>query len=114
MKKLLLALLILAPAISPAETGPNPADYTVAVHVQSSRSDCTRGGCTQRLTAVIEGKKYRLEAYSQFAFKLLRTGDYKAKIVKDSKPVPYEYSRDYEFLFSDGRTRKYSVVGETE
>jgi hypothetical protein len=51
---------------------------------------------------------------------LLRIGDYKAKLLPEEQrdgDIPlgsYEYRRRYEFLFPDGRTRKYTVVGESE
>jgi hypothetical protein len=45
---------------------------------------------------------------------LLRVGDYKAKVEKDNTQRTYEYERVYEFLFADGSTRRYWVVGEDE
>jgi len=63
------------------------------------------------LTVSINGKKYELEAAGGSR---LRLGDYKAKVEKDNSPRPYEYDRAYEFLFADGSTRKYWVVGEEE
>ena len=118
MTKILLAILALVPALASAQKPTlSPADYTVSVHVQASRlMDGCKGspaGCfpVQRLTVLIEGKKYELEAYGP---SLLRLGDYKAKIVKDETKRSYEYERVYEFLFADGTTRKYSVVGEVE
>jgi len=41
-------------------------------------------------------------------------GDYKAKVEKDNTQRTYEYERIYEFLFGDGSTRRYWVVGEEE
>lgn len=46
--------------------------------------------------------------------KLLRVGDYKARIAKDDTASAYEYLRDYELLFADGKTRLYNVVSESE
>ena len=106
---------------------PKPADYTITVHVQSSRvfNMChdILGHPTcdtkQHLSVVIEGKKYELDSNGYFDV-LLRTGDYKAKLLPDEQrdgDIPlgeYEYRRKYEFLFPDGKTRKYTVVGETE
>jgi hypothetical protein len=122
MKIALYAILLLTPALAlAAKETPNPADYTVAVHVQSSRlvlscGDVTNGNsiCTwyQRLTVIIDGKKVEIE--SGAVKNLLRVGDYKAKIAKDETQHAYEYSRTYEFLFPDGQTRQYFVVGETE
>jgi len=112
MKKLLIALLILVPFVCRADTGVKAEDYTITVHVQSSR--LSKG--TQRVKALVDGKKLTLEAappsiVSVFVF---RVGDYKARIVKDDTPRPYDYMRTYEFLLPDGKTRKFWVVGESE
>jgi hypothetical protein len=122
MKKALFAILFLIPTMVCAEKAkPNPSDYTVAVHVQSSRlvlfcGDVTGGSsvCSweQHLSVIIDGKKFEIQP--QVAKNLLRVGDYKAKIVKDETPNAYEYFRVYELLFPDGQTRQYSVVGEME
>jgi hypothetical protein len=118
MKNILLAVLLLVPALAWAQKpAPKPADYAITVHVQASRVvDSCEGNpavCnpTQRLTAVIDGKKYELEGGRGT---VLRIGDYKAKIDKDEAKHAYEYQRTYEFLFEDGTTRKYSVVSELE
>jgi len=65
----------------------------------------------QHLTVLIDGKKYQLDTSSG---SLLRVGDYKAKVEKDNTQRTYEYERVYEFLFADGSTRRYWVVGEDE
>lgn len=52
----------------------------------------------------------------------LRTGDYKARMIVGKQPVTdnplpaYEtyYTNTYELQFPDGKTRTYSVVGESE
>ena len=114
MKKILIAILLIAPALSWADKPkPNPVDYTVAVHVQSSRLLQFCGdGMRQDLSVAIDGRKHELQAW--FKGELLRVGDYKAKITLDETKHSYEYSRTYEFLFPDGQTRLYYVVGETE
>lgn len=128
MKKILLAVLLLAPALCRAQS-PKPADYPIAVHVQSSQlatvchdafadTDC---GFSQHLAVVIDGKKYILNS-KDFRNAMLNLGDYKAKklVARERFPIPtadYETSYatlTYEFLLPDGKTRKYSVVGESE
>jgi hypothetical protein len=118
MRKLIFVLLLLTPTLAlAAKPTPNPAEYTVAVHVCSSL--LTRGVATfgfpdvpvQHLVAVIDAKTYELDAVPDHT-ELLRVGDYKAKIVQDGKPQDYEYRRIYEFLFPDGKTRQFLVVGE--
>ena len=122
MKNFLIALLVLTPSLAVAQKAEaGSTDYTIAVHVQSSRlvnecgSDTKGSSCdwSQRLTVMIDGKKYELEE-QRSRVDLLRVGDYKAKIVKDETTRAYEYWRIYELQFADGKTRKYTVVGETE
>jgi hypothetical protein len=120
MKIVLFAIFLLAPVLALADK-PNPADYTIAVHVQSSRlvnmcmSDAKGSTCgwAPRLTVLIDGKKVELQDQN-FRLDVILPGDYKAKIVKENTSHSYEYSRTYEFLFPDGTTRKYIVVGESE
>jgi hypothetical protein len=123
VKKALFAILLFVPVMALAEKQPaNPADYTIAVHVQSSRlvdfcSDVTNGVSVcyweQVLSVVIDGNKYELQS-ARTAMNVLRLGDYKAKIAKDENKHAYEYGRTYEFLFPDGQTRQYFVVGESQ
>ena len=124
MKKALFAILFMASVLAWAK--PKPTDYTLTVHVQSSRlvlaCDQGLGGtfCGRRLylNVAIDGKKYELDGGGDDY--LLRLGDYKAKLLpddssdSDNPPPAYEYRRKYEFLFPDGRIRKFSVVGESE
>lgn len=129
MKKILIALFLMMPLMAWAEK-PNPADYTLNVHVQSSRLvlDCgvINGGSVcgwdQYLTVLINGRKYELEGPTTSKkihllpnpAVVLHTGDYKAKVLKASNDKTYEYSMSYEFLFPDGDTRTYIVVAESE
>lgn len=114
MKKVLIVILLMAPMLACAEKKPaaNPADYTITVHVQSSQIDLLEIPARQFLDVVIEGKKYELEAWP--VSDVLPVGDYKARIFKEKIAPNHEYSREYEFLFADGTTRKYAVVGELE
>jgi hypothetical protein len=117
MKKIVLATLLMVPALVLAAT-PNPADYTVQVHVQSCRliNECisdgkgSNCGYAQHLTATIGAKKYELERLVDT--NMLRTGDYKAKLVVNQKPRAEEYTQIYEFLFSDKKTGRFIVVGQ--
>jgi hypothetical protein len=118
MRRAFIAGLFLAASLAWAEKpAPNPADYTIAVHVQRSRlvSQCVSGTClmVEHVDVVIDGKKFELseETYRQ---DLLRVGDYKAKIFKDETTRAYEYQRTYEFLLPDGKTREYLVTTEEE
>ena len=92
---------------------PNPAEYTINVHVSSSRMVLeTSLLFSQELDVVIEGKRYELLAANANA--LLALGDYKAKLVKDEHRTAYESFQVYEFLFPDKKIRKFTVVGVTE
>ena len=109
MKKIALAALLLS-AFVWAGTPPKPADYTINVHVSKSYFG-THG--EQRADAVIDGKKYELVAGPDYPM-LLALGDYKAKLVKDEHRGTYGFRQEYEFVFSDQRTKKFRVVGQTE
>lgn len=127
MKKVGIAILLLISALAWGK--PNPANYTVAVHVQSSQlvTACddwvTKAICglKQHLQVVIDGKKFELNSNGN-SETLLRTGDYKARLLVDDQestdtpPPAYEIriTTTYELLFPDGKTRKYRVVGESE
>jgi hypothetical protein len=124
MKKLLFAILFLSSTLAWGKT--KPEEYTVTVHVQSSglvslcneRSD-TLCGLRQHLNVIIDGKKYEMIS-GDFPEVALVTGAYKAKLIpddstsSDNPPKSYEYHQKYEFLFPDGKTRKYLVVGASE
>jgi hypothetical protein len=115
MKKILIAMLFMLPALARAEQkpAPAPADYNITVHVQSSQVKVPPGlQPMQYLKVVIDGKKYLLVAWP--ADDVLPVGNYKARIIKDRIAPDHEYSREYELKFADGTTRKYSVVGEFE
>jgi len=112
VNKLALAVLLFLPALAWAGTVPNPADYTINVHVSSAR---VRQNAVLTLKVVIDGKKYELES-SNYPSSLLAPGDYKAKLVpvKVKDPHPYDIRKTYEFLFPDNTTRKYTLVGLSE
>ena len=127
MKSVLLALLLLSPGLAMGKV--TASDYSVPVHVRSSRlvtichdvlghAFC---GTKQSLEVAIDGKKYELLSKDD-ADGALRTGDYKARVLVDDSqaaadPVPayiISYTNAYEFLFPDGRKQKFSVIGESE
>jgi hypothetical protein len=125
VKKSLLVLILLLPSFALAEkSAPNPGDYTVAVHVQTSSvavdcSNVTNGDSVcfwnQHLKVTIDGKEYELVGNrAKKTLYVLRSGDYKAKILKEDTSRNYEYERSYEFLFADGTTGDFQVMGESE
>jgi len=112
MKKTAFVLLLMFSALSWAGTGPNPADYAINVHVSSARVN-SRGFI--RLKVVMDGKKYELEGLD-LEKSLLVPGDYKAKSLplKVKDVHTYDVYGTYEFLFADGKTRRYGLVGIVE
>jgi len=114
MKKIALAVLLSVSAFAWAGSSPNPAEYSVNVHVSRSRmvNDGRSIAYVQKLNVVIDGKKYELESGGPNT--LLAVGDYKAKLVRDEHHGTYDSFQVYEFLFPDQKTRKFTVVGQTE
>jgi hypothetical protein len=109
LKPTTLAILVLLSAFALAGANPNPADYTINVHVSKSRTV----GAQQRLNVVISGKKFRLEGTGP-AYMLLALGDYKAKLAKDEHKGTGDSLQIYEFLLPGQKTRRFWVVGQTE
>jgi hypothetical protein len=117
MRYLLLATLLVLQTKTRLGQEAKPAAYTTVIHVQASHlfNECVAGntcGSAQRLDVLIDGKKYELERFQ--ASNVLRVGDYKAALVEDKHPRTEEYTQAYEILFSDGKTGKFDVVGESE
>jgi hypothetical protein len=110
MKKIVLAIFLFLSAHAWAAADPNPADYTVNIHVSSSSID---NGGREGLNVVINRKNYELLCECA-PNSLLALGDYKAKMVKDEHKTTYDSLQVYEFLFPDNKTRRFEVVGQTE
>jgi hypothetical protein len=111
MYKLTLAVLLLLPTFAHA-SDPKPADYTITIHVSATRI-ASAGTGVQDLDVIIDAKKYELNS-DRAVGQLLALGDYKAKLVEDSHKTTYDSYQVYEFLFPDGKTRKFQVVGQIE
>jgi hypothetical protein len=112
MHKLTLPIFLLFATISQAFDPKPAADYTVTVHVSATRI-AFGGRLLQDLDVIIDGKKYELASELSLG-QLLVLGDYKAKLVKDEHRTTYDSYQVYEFLFTDGKTRKFDVVGQIE
>ncbi len=109
----LVALLFLFSAFAWAGSNPDPAEYNVSIHVTASHMVPEGGTVYQKMEVLIDGKKYELQSEAP-ADRLLSLSDYKAKIVRDDHKVAYESFKVYEVLFSDQKTRRFIVVGQTE
>lgn len=96
----------------------NTGDYPINVHVTSTQwavvptSIGPQG--VQKLKVIIDGKKYELEAEAKGHITLLSLGDYKAKLIEDVHKNAYESTQTYELQFSDKKTRKFFVIGQSE
>jgi len=124
MRRIVLCVLLVT-AFSFCWAGQNTEEYSISVHVSSSRwvmepAMLIGPQPVQRLSAIIDGKKYELEAPAtlranlQAGVTLLAIGDYKARLVQDVHKTAYESSQAYEFQFPDKKTRKFMVVGQSE
>ncbi len=112
MMKIALAVLLLFSALAWAGSEPNPAAYTINVHVSSSHVN-SRGA--SRLKVLLDGKKCELEGID-VENSLLMPGDYKARTLppKVKDVHTYDVYGSYEIIFPDKKTRRYSLVGITE
>ncbi len=122
MKSALFVIFLMVPALALAvKPKPNPADYTIVVHVRSAKlvntrdTDFEKSICNAelRLVVLINGNKFELQD-QRANCSVIHVGDYKAKIAKEDTSHSYSYTRSYEILFPDGSTRTYRVVGESE
>jgi hypothetical protein len=109
MKKAALFVLLLLATLAPA--APAPDEYSINVHVTSVY---LIAGGWQGLDAVIQGKKYQLSGDPTRGGLILALGDYKAKLIKDEHPTAYESIQEYQFLFPDNKTKKFTVIGQSE
>jgi hypothetical protein len=121
MKKFTLALLLALPFTTlAASTKPNPAEFTITVHVLTSQAGVQYNGnrySTQVLQTTIDHQPVEL-TYINFGFGggVLSPGDYKARLStgfqapkQDSNG--YDIYRSYDLLLPDGTTRTFTVTG---
>jgi hypothetical protein len=132
MEKLALVVLLLQPGFLLAGTDkpkdkPNPADFTIVVHVASSGSQtyCVSGVCFayQLLETVIDNQPVELQGGGQQVNGLdpqgentgiLALGDYPARISHSihgpKNPNSYDVYRLYDLLMPDGTARTFTVM----
>ena len=137
MKRLVLLFLpclLLWASASFASTPANPADYTIAIHVSSSRtiSQCvefvSNSYCYPLLVlnVTIDNTKLELKGTIENASKqtkfyggdgYLALGDYKAKLTPNktkSPDVAYFVMKSYEMILPDGRLAQFQVTGQSD
>ena len=91
-------------------------EYNVTVHVSASRMVLHGDSAAhyQYLSATIDGKKYELESIGALQ-RLLKLGDYKARLVTDEhRKGEFDSWQVYEIQLPEQKTRKFLVVGQLE
>lgn len=100
----LLAFVLLFSGSVGAAAPTKPSEYNINVHVSAY----------QHLDVTIDGRKYELESVLGVRG-LLMPGEYKARLLTDEHGQGgYDSRQEYEFQFSDKRTRDFLVVGQSE
>jgi hypothetical protein len=115
MRCITLALLLLTPSAVFAASKPDPADFTVTVHVIASSARVQNGvgvvSATQVLETTIDNQPVELTGYSAGVLPL---GDYKARIATSihgpHNPNSYDIYKGYDLLMPDGTARTYTVT----
>jgi hypothetical protein len=92
---------------------PNPADYTVVLHVGFSRTAQTTFGSQQQLQAEVDGQPLELVSGCDG---ILAPGDYKARYYLRTSSAPknrgdYDLFPGYDVLLPDGTSRGFAVTG---
>jgi hypothetical protein len=123
MKKLALVVLLLLSTLTYAAKKPNPADYTINVHVTASHLQLSHNvlpvtsGAFQKLDVVMNGKRLELSGGEiQVSLNngavIIVPGDYKARLViNENSNSTYKSSEVYELIVPDNKTEKFIVTG---
>jgi hypothetical protein len=111
--KIALSMFVLAIASATCFGGSSTSsEYPIKVHVTSSIFQMGGERLCEYLQVQIDGKKYSLANCAVRS--PLHVGDYQAKILKDETKGAARFEQRYELQFSDGKTTKYDVIGESE
>jgi hypothetical protein len=102
-------LLLLCATFASATDKPNPADYTIKVHISAShlKTECADGFCKNILYAdtILNGKKIKLSGVAVIVKKtlmLIAPGDYPAKLLKDIHNSDSSlFNQEYDLLLPD-------------
>jgi hypothetical protein len=113
MKTAIFTVILLAASACAFAASDTTANYPLKVHVTSTHLEVTGVAIRQHLSASIDGKNYFLVSSSTDPF-VFRIGDYQGRITKDNPKGAAQYERVYELKFSDEKTEKYNVIGESE
>ncbi len=115
MKKLILFVMLFAALTCFAGTKPDPASFTIDVHVTASN----RSGRLEQLNAVIDGKNVVIAIYSddtgiKNTVATLPPGHYKARIEDQGTSKKGRISVVYSILMADGTADQYGLIGMSE
>lgn len=123
MKTLVAILfLVVSSAFARAVDAPNPADYTMKVHISASRlkTECVQRICRNLLYAdsILNGKKLRLSGNAvqiKMTLMLIAPGDYAAKLIKDVRNSDGSLlNQEYDLLLPDKIVWQCFTVGISE
>lgn len=113
---------VLWTAFARAAGSPNPADYTINVHISASHLDteCANGLCRNLVYAdtLLNGKKLQLSGNAVIVKKtlmLIAPGDYRAKLIKDNHNSNSSlFNQEYELLLPDNIVWQCFTTGVSE
>jgi hypothetical protein len=90
----------------------------LTVHVKSSNIDAGGSMLPLYLSVVIDGKTLELMDAAHGGnfgvYSVLPPGDYKARVSAQAVKKGGQFTRQYEFMYSDGTREIFTVVGESE
>ncbi len=122
-KPILLSIAILLFSLPTAVEAQKTDDYPLTIQVNRTETVLLKlwypnDNPYLRLEVVVEGRKLVLAsesiAFSNSTPISMKTGDYKARIVKEASINAAQYSRSYELLLSEGKKLRFDVIGESK
>ena len=107
MRKFVAVLfLLLCSTLGQAKDKPNPADYSIKMHISASHFEIFSGGSSIHADTILNGKKIELIGAAVFYKRivmLLIPGDYPAKLTIDGQnPDTAWFGQEYDLLLPDG------------
>jgi len=117
-KSLLLPISVLLFSLVASAHAQKTEDYPLTVHVYRTGGSNIGVEYVLCLEVTSEGRKLTLLSSSAAISKekpiAMKTGDYKARILKEDQINAAQYAREYEFLLGDGKKLKFDLIGESE
>lgn len=113
----------IATSAAAAAPTPNPADYTLTVHVASEELGADGPSPAMTLHVVVNGENFELIGNAPMAnvkvigalhLGLIPLGDYKAMLTKGKYDPAYLRFDSYDLLMPDGKSLTFRVIGQSE